>query len=226
MLGVIWKFDDLKMRFLGVFLVLILCFSCQIKEKPIVYSQNTKEVAIKDDLDLKENLTQIEPDLFVIDKRLSEKFMSGENLDFFQSEADSSKLFFVPYTDGSITTAILTKDNLPDYYKELLSSEKLNISDSKLKPISISKIISKKGILINSSKNDVLSIFGTPDKTNKENNLDILEWNFVMKEFKADGHTSNNLQPFILDSLNLEFTVNIFFKDDSIQTLIYEYEVP
>lgn len=200
--------------------LLIFCVSCHSDKR----SDTTTKIPEKTKVPQTKKL-KIEPDVFVIGEELSKKFGSGKNLDFFQSKNDNAKLFLIPYADGAITTAILTRSELLPYYKELLASENLNMNTAGLNPIYINQIVSHKGVSIRSTKADIFSIFGRPEKTVKENELDLLMWNFTMKEFKSEFN-SYNLQPFILDSLALDFDVSIYFKGDSIQTLLYEYQVP
>src|SRR5690606_659420 len=208
-----------------IFISLIYFYACQSKKQSGVYPEKISEIQEKKDSTIGVPAV-IEPDLFLVKKEFTNKFLSGKNLDFFQSKSDNTKLFFIPYTDGSITTAILTKDNLSEYYKKLLISENLNIENRQLDPILIDQIKSLKGISINSSKTDISEILGVPNKKTREKNMDLWKWKFTMKERNDNKLNSYHLKPFVLNELNLEFDVSIYFKNDSVQTLIYEYQIP
>lgn len=162
----------------------------------------------------------IEPDIFFISDT---EYNNSKIYPFFRSKKSKSNLFFVPYTDGSITTAILCRDfNMPNPCKELLISEGFNLKNTV--PILINKIRSIKGIDINSKKIDFIKLYGKPDSTEIKNDIEILYWNLQMRESDSKIYDYRKLQPFLLNGL--QFNVELHLKKDELFTLIYGYEVP
>ena len=164
----------------------------------------------------------IEPDFFRIAKSDFSQFKS-DNSRWFVSADGKNKLYFVPYTDYSITTAILTNEEILDTeLRGLLQSEGIQINDLK-KTISIDKLKSEKGIELGLSREELIEILGVPDLEKRLGNRDNLIWNFSMKETNSTQKIGG-LKPFILNGL--EFVVNATFTNRKLTTLVYKYEVP
>lgn len=78
----------------------------------------------------KDSLKYMVPDFFEIDSAQFKKFISGHSARWFVTSDTSARLFFVPYTDYSITTAVLTEsDTLPKNIMNLLDFEGVKYKD-------------------------------------------------------------------------------------------------
>ncbi len=172
--------------------------------------------------DLKQDsIKSINPDYFKINKDQFEKFKSGNYSNWFLSNDNISKLYFVPYTDYSITTVIITTENqLPKDIIQLLKFEGVDINNNNA--IKVDEIKSQKGIKLGANKKSVLDIYGRPKSTLDNDDKETLVWVFKIlgNNEKKVGH----LEPFILEGL--EFKVEMTFQKDKLVTLIYRYEVP
>lgn len=165
----------------------------------------------------------VSPDFFIIPENAYEKYKLEKTANWFISDDKKSKLYIVPYTDGSITTAVLTVDKIPDTsFLNLIISEGTKVDDYK-NAIKVSKLISKKGITLGLDKDKVISIFGANYKKEIYNSeIDIYIWESKMKENAND--LIGGLRPFILNGL--EHIAIAYFKNNKLIAIIYSYEVP
>jgi hypothetical protein len=171
---------------------------------------------------LNDSLRYLTPDFFEIDTSQFEKFKSGRFAKWFVTKDRKSRLYFVPYTDYSITTTVLTgSDKLPKDIMGLLDFEGIKYHDID-KAIQSKDIISKKGFKLGTTKQFAINIYGTPKSKKKNGDFETLTWNFKMKE--GIKHKDGLLTPFILDGL--AFDIELTFKQNRLYTLIYRYEVP
>lgn len=167
-------------------------------------------------------LKSITPDFFEIDSLQFEKFRSARYSNWFITKDRKSGLYFVPYTDYSITTAVLTGDHkLPEDIKNLLYSEGIKYQDT-VHAIRSTGFVSRKGFKLGVSKEYALKIYGAPKTKKKNGDRETLSWNFKMKE--GVKYKDGTLTPFILDGL--AFDVELTFRKNKLYTLIYRYEVP
>ncbi len=164
---------------------------------------------------------EIKPDYFEIDQKDFEKY-EDDNSKWFINSSGTDKLYFVPYTDYSITTAILTNEKLKEKELEFLKVEGIKVDDLE-KSIKIENIKSKKGITLGLTINQVKEILGQPDEKKNEYNREFLKWNFIMKEDNSEEQIGG-LKPFILKGI--EFTAEMEFLDHKLTRLIYRYDVP
>ena len=170
----------------------------------------------------KDSLKYLTPDFFEIDSSQFEKFKSRRFANWFVTKNTKSRLYFVPYTDYSITTAVLTgSDKLPKDIKELLDFEGIKYDDIN-NAIQSKNFISRKGIKLGITKQFAINIYGTPKSKKKNGDFETLTWNFKMKE--GIKYKVGSLTPFILDGLS--FDIELTFRKNQLYTLIYRYEVP
>lgn len=167
-------------------------------------------------------LRKIVPDYFRISEKEFREFKSG-NSKWFYDPSTKSKLFLVPNTDYSITTAVLTNSNIIDEkLRVLIESEALNI-DSFGNSIRMKKIRSQKGVELGLMLNDLKKIFGTPTAENDNGIEQSLKWKFEMIEDDAEG-VIGGLKPFFLEGLLFE--IEMEFINNKLSKLVYKYEVP
>jgi len=172
---------------------------------------------------LKDSLKYLTPDFFEIDTSQFEKFKSGRFAKWFVTKDRKSKLYFVPYTDYSITTAFLTEsEKFPKDIIELLDFEGIRYHDIE-KAIQSKHIISKKGFRLGTTKQFAIEIYGTPKSKKKNGDFETLTWNFRMKE-DTIKYKYGFLTPYILNGL--AFDIELTFRKNRLYTLIYRYEVP
>lgn len=170
----------------------------------------------------KDSLKYLTPDFFEIDSSQFEKFKSGRFANWFVTKRTKSRLYFVPYTDYSITTAILTgSDKLPKDIIELLDFEGIKYHDID-NAIHSKDFISRKGFKLGITKQFAINIYGMPKSKKKNGDFETLTWKFKMKE--GIKYKGCHLTPFILDGL--AFDVELTFRQNLLYTLIYRYEVP
>lgn len=170
----------------------------------------------------KDSLKYITPDFFEIDNAQFEKFKSGRFANWFVTKDKKSRLYFVPYTDYSITTAVLTgSDKLPKDIMELLDFEGIKYHDIG-NAIPSKDLISRKGFKLGITKQFAIKIYGTPKSKKKTGDVETLAWNFKMKE--GITYKGGTLTPFVLEGL--AFDIELSFRKNQLHTLIYRYEVP
>jgi hypothetical protein len=163
------------------------------------------------------------PDYFEIDSSQFEKFKSGRYANWFVTNDRKSRLYFVPYTDYSITTAVLTDNGkLPKDIIGLLDFGGIKYRDID-KAIQSNNIISKKGFKLGTTKQFAIDRYGVPGSKKKNGDLETLTWNFKMKEFPVN-YKIGPLTPYVLEGL--AFDIELSFKKNRLCTLIYRYEVP
>lgn len=182
-------------------------------ENRIVYDEKILE---------RKKLKTIFPDYFQLSESSFNDF-KADNSKWFIDINGTHKLYFIPYTDYSITTAILTSEKIKDSQLiDLLQSEGIKIKDQS-KSIKLTDIKSKKGISLGMSINDVKAVFNNPTFQNQTNDTTNLEWKFTMLE--GDLNIKNgNLTPFILEGL--EFSIDMKFLKDKLIKVVYKYQVP
>jgi hypothetical protein len=165
----------------------------------------------------------VSPDFFEIPVNAYEKYKLGKTANWFISDDKKSKLYIVPYTDGSLTTAVLTADKIPDTaFLNLIISEGTKVNDDK-NAIKVSKIISKKGITLGVDKEKLIAAFGINYKKEIQNSeIDKFVWESKMKENAND--LKGGLRPFVLNGL--EHISIAYFKNNKLIAIIYTYEVP
>ena len=161
------------------------------------------------------------PDFIHLSETDFEKFANGENSKWFRFK--NQKLFFIPYTDYSITTLILTDEPLKNKKLiELMKADKIMVEDS-LNSIETTEIQTDKKIKLGMSKIFVEKIYGKPDSTKINNGNETLYWTFTMNE-NRNNYEFGNLKPFVHDGL--EFSAELIFKNSKLKTLIYNYQIP
>lgn len=169
-----------------------------------------------------DSLLGIEPDYFVLTDEAFQQFLNKKNSGWFINKERNERLYFVPYTDHSITTAVLTQKNtLNKEVNELLLSEGVKVNDTQ-NAIEMTDFVSKKGIRLGVDTSFVIKKFGTPHFRSSEENIVSLSWMFRMKENETNG--SGELTPFIHEGL--EFEVKMEFEINQLITLVYKYGVP
>jgi hypothetical protein len=184
----------------------------------LFYEENQPPLLVKSNSSAK----FITPDLFEINDTQFEKFKSGKYENWFVTKDRTARLYFVPYTDYSITTAILTEsDKLPKDITGLFNSEGIQYRAAD-KAILSENFVSKKGFKLGVTSGFAINIYGKPNVKKKTGDLETLTWNFQMKE--PGTYKSGSLTPIIVDGL--AFDVELTFKKDRLHTLVYRYEVP
>ncbi len=170
----------------------------------------------------KEQSKKIQADYFPIPNNKFEEYKSN-SVKWFRTANNNSKLYLVPYTDYSITTAILTSNKLVSSdIISLLKSERIPINDFQ-NAIIIDSIVSKRGIRIGNSPKDLLQIFGAPKTRNHSESQLTLGWSFNMLATETDDQVGG-LRPFIINDLGFE--VKAIFESDKLTTVIYKYQIP
>lgn len=195
------------------FLIVFTILSCSKNKKT-----NTENYDIsKTELSSK----SIFPDFITLSGSDFAKFEKGNNSKWFKSK--SQKLYFLPYADYTITTLVLTTEALKDIdLIELLKADEINVEDS-LNAIKTKEFITDKGIKLHVTKEFVEKIYGKSDSTKKAGENEIWFWNFKMNENRKN-YSSGNLKPFVHNGL--EFSAELTFRNDSLKTLVYKYDVP
>jgi hypothetical protein len=164
----------------------------------------------------------IVPDMFILAKDEIEKYRTLKTFPFFKDKNNGSYLYFEPYTDGSISMAILSADqNISKKEREMLQSEGFT---SNLKPIQINKAETFKSINIDTKKETFIGLYSVPQKTITNNGIEKLFWSHKMKESTTKQFDYRELQPFILNGLT--FDIEASFKENKLIKLVYYYEVP
>ena len=170
-------------------------------------------------------IKSIEPDYFKLPLAAID-LMSDTNYGCYFVDSSGAKLFIVPYTDNSITTAILTaKEDLPEGYEKLLTSEGVHFD----KPgIAIDFLETRNQVHLGMRKSNFYKIFNRSDSTQSKYNVLTEElgetnyWHFKMKETAAD--TLGLYRPFVHNGLGYDVLGR--FRNDSLIHLEYTYEVP
>lgn len=204
------------MRNILIILILGALFSCENKR---VRSKKIEAIPVTLDSSLADGFT----DFFEISQKSFEQYKT-KDFNWFISNDGQSKLYIVPYTDYSITTAILT-DEMPidTNLVNLLKWEGVKIGDDR-SAIKVNRLISQKGIELGLSMTEVKSIFGMPKSEIQLDSGTKLVWVFQMKEDSSDFKWGG-LRPFILDGL--KFKSEMFFNSENKLTqLVYQYQVP
>lgn len=168
------------------------------------------------------SLKEIEVDFFSIGETAFKRYKKAPS-QWFISADGNSRLYFIPYTDYSITTAILTAQEISDdTLIQLLQAEGIAINEQD-KSIELKKIISQKGIKLGLDRENVLRILGSPKSEKKVGDSQILNWEFLMKGEETDAEIGG-LKPFILNGLG--FSCEMEFQEGKLRQLIYRYDVP
>ena len=162
------------------------------------------------------------PDFFNLSDSQFGQFKQDGSQWFISSDG-KSRLYFVPYTDYSITTAILTEEEIKDpELVKLLQFEGVQISNPE-KAIEIDQIVSKKGIKLGLTIEAVKEIFGVPDSLRREKGKKLMVWHFKMRESQSENKVGG-LKPFIIEEL--EFVAEMEFFENRLTKVVYKYEVP
>lgn len=194
------------------------------EEKEVIIEEHTTTSNIPSEIqENKPNYSNgIQPDFFNINASQFSQFKEDGSKWFISSDGKSN-LYFVPYTDYSITTAILTEKKITDpELISLLQFEGIEINNHK-KTIEIERIQTEKGIRLGLSINEVKKIFGTPDSVSQVNDRDLLRWRFVMLE-NEESNKVGGLKPFIMEGL--EYVAEMEFAENKLTKVVYKYEVP
>jgi hypothetical protein len=204
--------------------VLLFC-SCGSKLSESDIGKHKLEGASSDkvSLDTLGEVKRIHPDYFEISNEDFIRYESKE-INWFISKDGLSRLYLVPYTDYSITTAILTS-NLPvdSNLISLLELERIEFRDT-TKAIKVKSLESKKGIKLGLTFDEVKSEFGIPDTEVQLGEEKKATWSFDMKEDDLEDRFGG-LRPFIMRGLG--FTSEMTFdSEDKLIELVYQYEVP
>lgn len=215
-------------------IIILFLISCNNESRKVVAEEKQTQNQSTDSTEQNksiENVAQIEidttklirPDYFDIHQDAYQMYEKGKTANWFITENKKSKLYIVPYTDGSLTTAVLTEDKIPDSnLLNLIISEGTKVAD-KENAIKVSTLVSKKGISLGLEKEKVISILGQNYQgENKNSNIQVLTWERGMKESKND--VNGGLKPFILNGLNHKSIA--YFKKNKLTAIIYTYEVP
>lgn len=204
--------------------VLIFC-SCGSKLSESDIGKHKLEGASSDKvtLDTVGEVKRINPDYFEISNEGFIRYESKE-INWFISKDGLSRLYFVPYTDYSITTAILTsKLPMDSNLISLLDWERIEFRDTS-KASKVKSLESKKGIKIGLTFDEVKSKFGIPDKEVQVGDEKKVTWSFDMKEDDLEARFVG-LKPFIMEGLG--FTSEMTFdSEDKLIELVYQYQVP
>ena len=162
------------------------------------------------------------PDFFPISDTAFSQFKKDPS-QWFMSDDGKTRLYLAPYTDYSITTAVLTSEALHDpELIQLFESESIQINDLS-KSIPIGKIVSEKGIYLGQSYSEILMLFGTSIIKQETDHTITRAWHFNMLE-DTKKERIGNLRPFIIQGL--EFVIEMTFVDDKLTKLVYQYAVP
>jgi len=215
-------------------LLILLLISCNNESNKVVVAEKQILTQSLDSTEQNKNseiVAQIEvdttnlisPDYFDIPQDAYKKYEKGKTANWFITEDKKSKLYIVPYTDGSLTTAVLTEDKIPDSnLLNLVISEGTKVADIE-NSIKVANLVSKKGISLGLDKEKVVSIFGKNyQEQNKNSDFKVLIWESGMKESKND--VNGGLKPFVLNGLNHKSIA--YFKKNKLIAIIYTYEVP
>lgn len=164
-----------------------------------------------------------QPDYFDLPKDVFEKYKNGKTANWFISKDKKSKLYIVPYTDYSITTAVLTEEKIPDSsLLNLIISEGTNVKDQE-NAIKVSTLSTIKGITLGLDKTKVISILGNNYQIQSyDSKYEVLKWENSMKESEKDK--SGGLRPIILNGLSHNSIA--YFRKNKLSAIIYTYEVP
>ena len=182
---------------------------------------NESKIRIPDENKTEFSKKEIFPDFINLTDSDFAKFEKGNNSKWFKSK--SQKLYLLPHTDYSITTLVLTSESLENNdLIELLKADKILVKDS-ANSIKTSEFVTDKGIRLNVSKKFAEKIFGKPDSIKVENDKELMFWNFGMIENRKN-YENGKLKPFVNNGL--DFNAELTFRNDSLKTLIYNYDVP
>lgn len=164
-----------------------------------------------------------QPDYFDLPKDVFEKYKNGKTANWFISKDKKSKLYIVPYTDYSITTAVLTEEKIPDSsLLNLIISEGTNVKDQE-NAIKVSTLSTIKGITLGLDITKVISILGNNYQIQSyDSKYEVLKWENSMKESEKDK--SGGLRPIILNGLSHNSIA--YFRKNKLSAIIYTYEVP
>lgn len=164
------------------------------------------------------------PDYFEIPTKLARNFSSGENAKWFIDPGTQSRLYLIPYADGSITTALLSRADLPidERFHQLLIGEGVKVNSPDM-AIAWHQIQSKDGISIGTSPAEAVEIYGVPTSAEKNDGVDLFLWKFRMKE-PEEPVPVGGLRPLVIDILTFEVELT-FLRGHLIQAL-YQYDIP
>ena len=204
--------------------VLYFC-SCSSKLSESDIGKHKLEVASSDKvtLDIGGGVKLIDPDYFEISNEDFIRYESKE-INWFISKDGLSRLYFVPYTDYSITTAILTsKLPIDSNLISLLDWERIEFRDT-TKATKVKSLESKKGIKLGLTFDEVKYKFGIPDTEVQLGNEKKATWSFDMREDDLEAGFVG-LKPFIMEGLGFTSEM-VFDSEDKLIELVYQYEVP
>ena len=167
-------------------------------------------------------LKEIEVDFFPIEEAAFNQYKEAAS-QWYISADKKSRLYFIPYTDYSITTAILTAGEIRDKkLLQLLQAEGIDTNDWD-RAITLEEISSQKGIRLGLELEEMVEIYGAPISEKTVGQHQILTWEFLMQEGKKDAEIGG-LRPFVLRGLG--FSCEMEFKEGKLSQLIYRYDVP
>lgn len=203
--------------------ILCSCSSKPLQDKNRDLKTTEAHIPFKDTSDKAPEIKLLTPDYFDIS---TDDFIRYENkeINWFISADGLCRLYFVPYTDYSITTAILTNTVLRDTNLiHLLNLEKITYADT-TKAQKVKRLESKVGIRLGSTYEEVTAKFGVPETEFRILNGTKAVWSFNMVEDESNSF-SGGLKPFIMDGL--EFRCEMTFDlEDKLILLVYRYQVP
>jgi len=194
------------------------------EEKEVIIEEHTTTSNVPSEIQVEKPnyVNGIQPDFFNINASQFSQFKE-DGSKWFISSNGKSNLYFVPYTDYSITTAILTETEITDSnLLSLLQFEGIQINNHK-KTIEIDTIQTKKGIKLGLSIDEVKEILGVPNTAEQVENKNLLVWQFVMLE-NGESNKVGGLRPFIIEGL--EFIAEMEFIDNKLTQVVYKYAVP
>lgn len=224
------------MRIVDLYLLIILCLllgACKgnsssnkienVKSKIQTYHRKDVDTINSHEPLSNDNVVRkISPDFFPISKSAISVFKENPSMWFSYDNGDE-KLYIIPYTDFSITTAVLVSSLYKNENLNLLLKDKGIKYQNPNEQINIGTIKSDLGIQLGLQQKDVTKILGKPDAYSSDDKINQLEWKFEMDENTRDislGH----LKPFILDGLMFE--VKMTFVNNKLLQVTYLYEVP
>lgn len=185
-------------------------------------SENTAASQINSPAVDSDYIKRMFPDYFSLSEAQFEQFKADPSTYFLSSDG-KSRLYFVPYTDYSITTAILVNGELEDREMiNLLQSSGIDLHNSG-KAIEMPKIESRRGIKLGLSMDEVEEILGKPDILNRSSEGEYGVWNFSMME-EESAALPGGLKPFILEGL--AFSIEMDFTAGRLVKVVYRYDVP
>ncbi len=198
-----------------VLILLVAAVLCSCKNNRV----STMDTAVV----LESKATPVLIDFFEVSKESFEKYKTNA-YSWFISKDGQSKLYIVPYTDYSLTRAILTNDTPMDTnLVEMLNWEGIEF-ENESKAVRVNQIISKKGVKLGLSLAEVRSIYGKPESESQLDDGTRAIWSFEMSEKESD-YLDGGLRPFVVEGLEFRSEM-IFDSNDILTNVLFEYEVP